>query len=206
MTAPMASRVLYLVRHGQSTWNTAGRVQGQYGAPALTGLGRVQAERAALDLLGSGAATLVTSDAVRARQTADIIARRLRLRAHPTPLLRERHWGVLQGRPLAEAAAAERLLADDEAVDGGESRAAVRDRLRRLLTWPVLETGPAPVVVVTHGDVLVEALRLWGRHSASGGRPTVPANGSVTRVCIEDWTHRWPPSPQLAICERVRQS
>lgn len=186
----MTSRVLYLVRHGESTWNTAGRVQGQYGAPPLTGRGRGQARRAALDLLGSGAASLVTSDAVRARQTAEIIARRLRLRAHPTPLLRERHWGVLQGGPLAEAVAAERVLADDESVDGGESRAAVRDRLRRLLTWPVLGAGSAPAVVVTHGDVLVEALRLWGGPAECGGGLTVPENGSVTRVRIGAWTHR----------------
>lgn len=177
MTGAGWARALYLVRHGESTWNVARRVQGRSARSSLTPLGLRQADAAAAVLADLGAVRLLTSDALRARQTAAVIARRLGLHARPTALLRERCWGVLEGRGLAEADEADARLRDHQAVRGGESRAEVRDRLTRL----VEDLGPevGPVVLVTHGDVIGEALRAWG----GALRPvTLPRNGSVTRL------------------------
>jgi len=178
----MTDRLLYFVRHGESTWNLRQRVQGQYAAPPLTSRGRHQAHGAAAAVAGSGAVRLLTSDAVRARQTSEIIGRRLGLGVRSEPLLRERHWGALQGRSLAEAAAVESSLHPDQPLPGGESRSSVRERLGSLLSSPAIVHAAGPVVLVTHGDVIVEALTLWG-HSRS--LDTVPGNGSVTPVRVQ---------------------
>jgi probable phosphoglycerate mutase len=66
----MPSRLL-LVRHGQSEWNAAGRWQGQ-ADPPLTDLGRAQA-RAAARAIG-GVDAVFSSDLLRARETAEVIA------------------------------------------------------------------------------------------------------------------------------------
>lgn len=69
----MPATAVLVVRHGQSTWNAAGRWQGQ-ADPPLTPLGEAQA-RAAADALGSHPIELVvSSDQQRAAATAALIA------------------------------------------------------------------------------------------------------------------------------------
>ena len=166
---------LLLVRHGESTWNAAGRMQGQTASPALTDRGRRQAVEAGAQLLARGAERLLTSDLVRARQTAAIIGTTLRLEPEVNPLLRERHYGTWQGRDSAEAIRATRSLPEHERVPGGESLLDVRQRWATLLA--ALRGIRGPVVVVTHGDLVVEA---------AGG--PLPENGSVTRLMLNQWS------------------
>jgi len=174
----LATRLVYLVRHGESTWNVLNRVQGQSALPPLTARGWRQAYDAASILAEVGAARILTSDALRARQTAHVISGRLGLPARRTPLLRERHWGVFQGGGMADAAAADSLLLDHEPVEAGESRAAVRDRVAVLLEAS-LAAMAGPLILVTHGDVIAEVVRACSGVSAPRG---TPHNGSVTRV------------------------
>jgi probable phosphoglycerate mutase len=71
--------VLHLVRHGESTWNLAGRIQGQSPeAGGLTAAGRAQA-RLTAELLAERPrpAAIIASDLPRARETAEIIAAEL---------------------------------------------------------------------------------------------------------------------------------
>ena len=101
-----ASPALHLVRHGQSTWNVEGRLQGQVDLPELTALGRAQASSVAALLSRLEAQRLLTSDLVRAVQTAEIIGEAIGLVPIPTTLLREQHYGALQGL-TTDAASAE---------------------------------------------------------------------------------------------------
>ena len=151
-------KVLHLVRHGESTWNVDQRVQGQTLTPALTQRGVDQAHSVAVRLEASQARRIVSSDAVRARHTAEIIGARLGLRVESSPLLRERHWGVFQGGPRDVALAAEAELAADQPIEGGESRHDVRRRLLALLP----ELGDEATVLVTHGGFITEALAALG--------------------------------------------
>jgi broad specificity phosphatase PhoE len=164
---------LVLVRHGESTWNREGLIQGQTLTPALTALGLEQAAQVAADLVASGARRILSSDAVRARQTAEIIGTALRLPVEPTPLLRERHWGVFQGGPRDVARDAEAGLRPDQPLEGGESRVDVRRRARALLGC----LDERPTVVVTHGGFITEALTVLGVDA-----PPEVANCSVTTV------------------------
>ena len=89
-------RVL-LVRHGQTTWNRAGRVQGWAPTP-LTERGRAQAEALADHLATEGDLDLLrASDLRRALETAEYVARATGLEARAESAWRERDFGCLQG-------------------------------------------------------------------------------------------------------------
>lgn len=162
---------LLLVRHGQSTWNAVGRVQGQTMSPELTELGRRQATAVAVRLLDRRPRRLLTSDLVRARQSAQIMADVLGLEPEDAPLLRERHYGTWQGGRLDDAVRVARSLADHEPLPGGESLVDVRHRWQQLVAG--LRGSPGPVVLVTHGNVIADA---------AGAAD--PANGSILPVLL----------------------
>ena len=175
------SQTLYLVRHGESSWNQQRRIQGQTIAPELTETGVRQAEEAALSLAGVGARALYSSDAVRALQTARIIADATGLNPHVDLRLREQHWGRLQGQSSPGAwAEADHAYGPDHRLGGGESRRQVQQRVAAFLA--ALPEGVGPVVVVSHGDTIRSAITLLG----SGDEPGIPVgeivNGSVTEV------------------------
>lgn len=62
------------LRHGESTWNAEGRLQHRNPAPPLTELGRRQARQAAEELRGTTVERVLTSPALRAWQTASVVA------------------------------------------------------------------------------------------------------------------------------------
>lgn len=185
-------RLLYFVRHGQSTWNVEGRIQGQVSTPPLTDLGRRQAAQAARSLAEVGAVALLTSDALRARQTADIIGQTLGLVPRPRAALRERHWGALQGRADADAWAAaarwreDETLLDGEALHGGEPRQQIRSRLEELVRAEVRRPVPGPVVLVSHGDTIAVARNLFADADAGAEVGDIVGNGGIVCVRLQD--------------------
>ncbi len=160
MSTPDTKPALWFVRHGESTWNAAGLVQGQAHGPVLTARGRRQAARAVESLGEVRIRAIHTSDLVRAYETATIIGRALGLSVQSTPALRERNFGVAQGRPLGELDAASSGVEGDRVVDAearppeGES---LHEMYERVGTWisELKERAPAgDVLVVTHGGVI----------------------------------------------------
>lgn len=95
---------LLLWRHGQTTWNADGRVQGQLDSD-LSETGRAQAAAAAARLAGYHPDVLISSDLRRAADTAAALAAVTGLDVTYDPRLRERHHGVWQGLTGAEIAA-----------------------------------------------------------------------------------------------------
>ncbi len=109
-SALRAAGTLWLVRHGESGWNVARRIQGQSpAAPGLTATGRSQAAEAALELARRAprANRIVASDLPRTAETAEIIAARLGLPVEFDAGLREQSLGVLEGRSVFAAAGAD---------------------------------------------------------------------------------------------------
>jgi probable phosphoglycerate mutase len=131
---PRAEPALWLVRHGESTWNAAGLAQGHNDLAELTDRGLAQASDAAWQFRDRPIRAIYASDLRRARQTAAAFALVLGLPVFPDTRLRERSLGVLEGLPSATIGASvtgldEGRVADpDVRPDGGES---VRDLYRR---------------------------------------------------------------------------
>jgi broad specificity phosphatase PhoE len=175
---------IHLVRHGQSTWNAARRIQGQTLDVPLTALGESQAGQAASRLAGSGARTVYSSDLRRSLQTALPIAGRLGVVVTVDPDLRERCLGRFEGQQSDEAwAAADAAWGDPRwRPPGGESIHDVCARISRFLRRLRARADGAPVVVVTHGDTAGIALGLLRGFPADALPWTALANGEVVTV------------------------
>jgi len=147
---------LFLVRHGETALNAA-RVMQPADTP-LSERGLAQARALARRLAADAPAALLSSDLPRARQTADAIAAACGLAVAATPLLQERNFGALRGRPYDSLGFDP--LASDEAPPGGESRSQFLARIRAAWDAVLTHAGAGPLVVVTHGLVIREWLTL----------------------------------------------
>jgi 2,3-bisphosphoglycerate-dependent phosphoglycerate mutase len=179
--------VIYLVRHGESEWNVAQRTQGQTPHPGLTEHGRAQSRAAARALLADIGSTpvsrVVSSDLVRAIQTAEIIAAMLGARMCVDARLREQWLGSFEGLSYAESFAAGSAFDwsdPDLRVGGGESLREMATRMTTALSDFVDELiSPCAIVVVSHGDA-IRALLAARVGALPGGGPWVDVpNGSV---------------------------
>jgi len=160
----MSELVFWLIRHGESTWNAAGRWQG-HADPPLTSRGREQVAELAVELHGGGIELLVASDLARTRQTASILGQHLGLEPRYDGGLREIDAGLWSGLSRAEivqrdAAALARFdSGDPEAPAGGaESRRQASRRARRVLAGLRASRPDAGVAVVTHSGVIESLL------------------------------------------------
>jgi 2,3-bisphosphoglycerate-dependent phosphoglycerate mutase len=185
---------VHLVRHGQSTWNVEGRLQGQTAHPPLTSKGRADAARAAAQLaaaVGRQAVAIVSSDLIRASQTAEIIESALGTSGAAivgqvcfTEALREQHLGSMQGRLTAELRpepVPEGRHIGEVRWGGGESLADVHERLDRYFR-STLPGAPRHLIAVTHGDTLRVARAALNDGTHRDVEWDVVANGAVISV------------------------
>lgn len=164
------TRTIYHIRHGETDWNAAGRLQGSQDIP-LNGRGRTQADANGRRLaahfaeVGRDPASLrwLSSPLGRSRETMERVRRGVGL--VPTdyevvPSLREVSFGRFEGLTYPEierhAPAAMEAIRRDKwhfVPPGGESYVMLADRIR---AW--FETTAGDLVVVSHGGVF-RALR-----------------------------------------------
>ena len=160
---------LLLVRHGESTWNAAGRWQG-WADPPLTDLGRAQAEAAAPAAAPVDA--VVSSDLERARVTAELMAAALDIGAvHVEAGLRERDVGDYTG--LTRAEIEERwpgalsqgnasIARNPRDAHFGESIEQLAARVNGALARLAAAFAGQRVLVITHGGVVRNLERSLG--------------------------------------------
>ena len=159
------SATICLIRHGETDWNSARRIQGQIDVP-LNETGIRQAEAMAIHAARHRFSALYSSDLARASDTAGRLAARLGLEVRVAPQLRERHFGILQGLTSAEAASrhprAEACHAGrdpDCDFECGESLKAFAARVEAAL-GDLAESHPGQTLaVVSHAGVLDVAYR-----------------------------------------------
>jgi broad specificity phosphatase PhoE len=165
-----------LVRHGESTWNELGLVQGHDNSAQLTARGREQAQAAAESLRELGFQALVASDLDRARETAEIVGSVLGLEVTTDPLLRERGFGVVEGHPISELTPSmsgieHAIMVDAEtSAPGGETFRDVVARAELFVKRMLDERPRERVLVVTHGGT-IRALRASVSDQALEGSP-----------------------------------
>ena len=179
--------MIYLVRHGESAWNIAQRTQGQTPHPRLTEHGRAQAQAAArallADIRNTPVSCVMSSDLVRAVQTAEIIAAVLGARMCVDARLREQSLGSFEGLSYAESFAAGSALDwsdPDLRVGGGESLREMATRMTTALSDFADELiSMGAVVVVSHADAIRALLAAReGALPGAGVWVDVP-NGSI---------------------------
>ena len=156
----MSRAAIYLLRHGETEWNVADRLQGALDS-SLTPLGREQTQRLAAILArhihesGSETRRMAVSPLGRTRETARIVAQSFRFPIDVTiePRLREITLGAWDGLTKTEVAAQfSSLLAGTNRFDwyfrapDGETFEAARER---VLSWLSEQTGS--VIAVSHG-------------------------------------------------------
>jgi 2,3-bisphosphoglycerate-dependent phosphoglycerate mutase len=151
---------LWLIRHGESTWNVRGLAQGHCDEARLTARGERQATELATELSTQPIKTLYASDLRRALETAAPLAEVLGLTVTHDARLRERSLGVLEGSasaaisPEVTGLRAQRVADPDARPDGGES---VRDLYERATSFAdelATRDHPGDVAVVAHGGTL----------------------------------------------------
>ena len=160
----MIARIV-VVRHGETEWNLAGRIQGHTDSP-LTAAGRAQADAIGERLARESFDRLVSSDLGRAWQTALAIARRTGHEVEADPRLRERRFGAGEGLTYAEfdalyphASARVRETDPDFAIPGGESRRELHERIGAAFESLAREAAGGRIAVVCHGGVLASLYR-----------------------------------------------
>ena len=159
----MPATLVHLVRHGESTWNREGRLQGQTIHPALTDRGLGQAAAAAETLAGlleGRSAVLWSSDLVRAAQTAAVIGTRLGVPVRHDEALREQSLGRLEGkltRDLRPEPTPPGQHVGDIRWGGGESTADVHARVGRFLTRELSVAAGAGLARDQDAEALVAA-------------------------------------------------
>jgi 2,3-bisphosphoglycerate-dependent phosphoglycerate mutase len=155
----MESTRILLVRHGETDWNAAGRIQGHSDTP-LNAAGRLQAQRAAQRLAREPIRALYSSDLARAFETAAIIGAPLGLTVVASPQLRERRYGEWEGLTAAEIQAHYpeqfaiwRARSTDFAPPQGETRNEILTRALAELQTIARRHVREMVVVVSHGGL-----------------------------------------------------
>jgi alpha-ribazole phosphatase len=194
---------LFLVRHGRTAWNEAGRFQGQTDVPLSEG-GRAQARSAAASLKRESLERILSSDLSRALETAELIAERRGLAVERDVRLRERDFGEWEGLTWAQILERYPPHADANWADpgsyvapGGEAFESVIARVSCVLD-ELRSLPQRRVLVVTHAGATHAAMRaLFGAHSPTLGMRLDPTSithirfesGAPEVVRINDTTH-----------------
>jgi len=196
----MSATTLVLVRHGETSWNVEGRIQGHTDI-TLNDLGEAQAVAVGKRLARERFDAVYSSDLIRAYRTAHP--------AVPDPdstiikdrRLRERHLGVLQGltgeQAMAEQPAAWKVFKSrdpEAALEGGESLGMFSRRVAGFVEDILGKHAGSSILVVTHGGVLDAAYRHALGMPLSVPRDFPIYNASVNVIChdhrgwrVESW-------------------
>lgn len=175
--------LIALIRHGQTDWNLAARMQGRTDIP-LNDTGREQALVAASVLENQPWDVVVSSPLDRARETADIIGRALGV-----PLgasydeLTEQDFGAAEGTLVAELATRwpDRDFADKEPDE------EVGPRGLRGLERIALDHPGARVLAVAHGTLIRHTLASISGHETRHYPKLDNASSSFVRFTDASW-------------------
>ncbi len=147
---------LIIVRHGETEGNVRGIVQGHTHGK-LTELGRDQARNVALELKDEDIAVIFSSDLRRAVHTAREIAKYHKVPINHVKELRERNFGVLDGRGREEFFAAEEasgLARAEYRPFGGESFLDLEKRIKKFTDELYRKYKNKTVLIITHSSTI----------------------------------------------------
>ena len=185
--SPAITRIL-AIRHGETDWNASTRIQGHIDIP-LNKMGHWQAQQLAQALSHETIDVIYASDLSRAFETARAVAKVQRKRVIAVPMLRERHFGVFQGRQfkdieveLPEQATRWRKRDVDFCPEGGESLQTFYDRCVSAAHLLARAHPGQTVALVAHGGVMDCLYRAALRIDLQAPRSWALGNASINRL------------------------
>lgn len=185
-----ATRII-AIRHGETAWNVDTRIQGHLDIP-LNDTGLWQAERVAAALAGEPIAAVYASDLKRAHVTAGAIAQVAGRSVVAHTGLRERSFGVFEGKTFTEIdatwpedALAWRRRVPEWTPAGGESLLALRERIAQTAQALAERHMGEQIVLVAHGGVLDVLYRIATGQDLQAPRTWQLGNASINRLL---WT------------------
>ncbi len=183
------------IRHGETEYNAKGIIQGQLHIP-LNDQGIKQAEKLAKRLSREKIDLLISSDLLRAKQTAEIIVQN-----HPTiayveysSLFRERALGEWEGKDFQNYLEVSRADKNFQ-VRNGESHEEFLERAKKstqYLEQRILELnktgiGQPHIAVVTHGGLIRRMIQQYVMPEPTRHPPYLATdNASITRIEIKN--------------------
>lgn len=151
---------IYLIRHGETTWNREKRLQGHLDI-GLNERGYWQADRLGEYLANRSVAAVVSSDLSRAVDTAKAVAKHYGLDLQYDQRLRERHYGLMQGLShdeIADKHPRNHLAWKNREInfqpEFGESLQQFYDRVIESAVYWAKKYEGQDIAMVAHGGVL----------------------------------------------------
>ncbi len=182
----MTVRICF-IRHGETDWNVARRIQGQTDIP-LNETGQGQALAMAFNAAHYSFSAIYSSDLSRAYNTAQMVAARRGLEVKTVPHLRERHYGIFQGITAEEAAdrhpeahAYYKARDLDYDFETGESLNRFAERVSGAIDDLIRHHSGQTIAAISHAGVLDVIYR------RSTGRPLYTARDFLIPNCALNW-------------------
>ncbi len=158
----------YIFRHGQSSYNLAGRTQGRTNDSVLTELGREQARAVGQKLAGRGIEVIITSPLERAKETAKLANETLRVPVLTDERFIEVDVGEIEGmhytdiqNKYGEKYQQWRSLDckyENMCFEGGETKKQVRQRVFGGLEDYAENSAYDILAISSHGIMLSQVL------------------------------------------------
>ena len=170
---------ILLIRHGQTSWNIEGRLQGSTDIP-LNKEGILQAELCAQFLKTVNLTTLISSPLSRAKQTAEIIAGACHLPIVEMDAFREKSFGNAEGLTAMERQEkfTIRPFPNEEQFENLQTR--IFEGLHEIAQTYQNEK----IAVVTHGGVINCMLAVISNGKV-GTNKTILHNASISTIRYE---------------------
>ncbi len=184
----------YIFRHGQSTYNLAGRTQGRTNDSVLTDLGKSQALEVGKKLKGKNIQAIICSPLNRAKQTAELANQSLNV-----PVVYDDHFievnvGEIEGMHYEDIQAKfgekyQQWRSLDRKYEnlcfkGGETKKQVRERVFEGLNSYANDNKYSALAISSHGIMLDQILLTLGVENEK------VANGSILHLEFDNgnWT------------------
>lgn len=181
---------IVLARHGTTEWNEKGLMQGVKDSP-LTDAGIKIAHELKEKLKNYKFDLIFSSDLLRAKRTAEIVALEHKLDVQTTELLRERNFGRYEGQPYNiyndEVDQIFEKLADSEKMTYKhepdiESHEEVAERFLRFVREIAILTPGKTILALSHGGLMRAAMIKMGFASLNSLHHAGIVNGSYAVI------------------------
>jgi broad specificity phosphatase PhoE len=184
---------IFLIRHGETVWNTKKLIQGQLDSP-LTDNGIHQSNLLSHRIKKINPDIIYTSDLKRAIDTANIINQHINKDIIKISGVRERHWGVFQGADWPKVKkffpTQYKYYKNDSknyTIPNGESYNQVTKRTMDSLIDIIKNHRNQKIVVVTHGGVISPLIRNLLSIPYKTHKKFMISNTSITKLLYNEF-------------------